>query len=79
MAFLCATPSRLIPADRASAAATPAEFVSFDHRKGLSRRHGDTEMDETEIGIVIVDCAVTLHQGLAHTRRGSARRRSSGG
>ena len=40
------------------------ELGPSDHRKGLSWRHGDTEMDETEIGTVIVDCAVTLHQGL---------------
>ncbi len=32
--------------------------------KESSRRHRDTEMHENEIGTVIVDCAVHLHQSL---------------
>ena len=30
----------------------------------LSRRHGDTEMNENEIGSIIVDCAIQLHKAL---------------
>ena len=28
----------------------------FDRRKGLSRRHGDTEKEEKEMGTAVVDC-----------------------
>jgi hypothetical protein len=37
------------------------EFSAFDPR---NISHGDTEMHENEIGTVIVDCAVHLHQAL---------------
>ncbi len=36
----------------------------FDHEKGLSRRHEGTEMQEKEIGTVVVDSAVKLHRNL---------------
>ena len=41
----------------------------FDPTDVFSRSHRDTEMHKNEIGTMIVDCAVHLHQEPAHKKK----------
>ena len=39
-------------------------LLSLDENRTLSQSHRDTKMNENDIGKIIVDCAVQLHQAL---------------